>query len=317
MWQSPDDENMALERMQIWTDEGVPSNITIELETITDRLRRDEESPSREHASLRQTVSSTEASANVVSINHSQVTADQTAEFLTPHSLLLDLADTAFLDSLARPLSRGPVPNHSLTSGLWETLGFVSNNTSKNDSDQLLAYRDHIQRQSADVTGSIYIAASSQNTFDNAQAPSYSHTREQDDHESLHERLRKHQAGRVAAISDPEGTDDPSRRKPCPFNKLHSDDDSVNFLCSYPRMMIKPKTYPPFVHHKIYRCDIGQILEPLAKAFCCMGAYHASVKTSQPFVYTMLSSESRMLVHSFVSMVLELCFPKLINHVST
>ncbi|KAL2792990.1 hypothetical protein BJX66DRAFT_339205 [Aspergillus keveii] len=85
----------------------------------------------------------------------------------------------------------------------------------------------------------------------------------------------------------------------CPFAKLTSDLDTIDIICSYPRLMLRPGIYPPFVHHKIYPCAEGEILEPLAKAFCCVGAFYASVKTSEGFVYQLMNNESRRLVNGF------------------
>ncbi|KAL2812983.1 hypothetical protein BJX63DRAFT_432272 [Aspergillus granulosus] len=91
----------------------------------------------------------------------------------------------------------------------------------------------------------------------------------------------------------------PSTSTSCPFHKLTSDLDTVDILCGYPRLMLRPGIYPPFVHHKIYPCAEGEILEPLAKAFCCVGAFYASVKTSEGFVYQLMNNESRRLVNGF------------------
>ncbi|KAL4783847.1 hypothetical protein BJX76DRAFT_357632 [Aspergillus varians] len=85
----------------------------------------------------------------------------------------------------------------------------------------------------------------------------------------------------------------------CPFHKLTSDIDTVDIICSYPRLMLRPGIYPPFVHHKIYPCAEGEILEPLAKAFCCVGAFYASVRTSESFAYSLMNTESRRLVNGF------------------
>ncbi|KAL4863816.1 hypothetical protein BDV12DRAFT_177030, partial [Aspergillus spectabilis] len=85
----------------------------------------------------------------------------------------------------------------------------------------------------------------------------------------------------------------------CPFHKLTSDLDTVDVICSYPRLMLRPGIYPPFVHHKIYPCAEGEILEPLAKAFCCVGAFYASVRTSESFAYSLMNNESRRLVNGF------------------
>ncbi|KAJ0426734.1 hypothetical protein BJY00DRAFT_306731 [Aspergillus carlsbadensis] len=98
-------------------------------------------------------------------------------------------------------------------------------------------------------------------------------------------------------LTSPISTSPPSTS--CPFAKLTSDLDTIDIICSYPRLMLRPGIYPPFVHHKIYPCAEGEILEPLAKAFCCVGAFYASVKTSEGFVYQLMNNESRRLVNGF------------------
>jgi hypothetical protein len=87
----------------------------------------------------------------------------------------------------------------------------------------------------------------------------------------------------------------------CPFHKLNTDDSLVRIVRGYPSIMVRPGTYPPFVHHKLYRCSTGEIAEPLARAFCCIGAFYASVPTSQTFVHSMINEESQKLVKGFVS----------------
>ncbi|KAL3493925.1 hypothetical protein BJX62DRAFT_234781 [Aspergillus germanicus] len=101
----------------------------------------------------------------------------------------------------------------------------------------------------------------------------------------------------VHQLTSPISTSPPSTS--CPFAKLTSDLDTIDIICSYPRLMLRPGIYPPFVHHKIYPCAEGEILEPLAKAFCCVGAFYASVKTSEGFVYQLMNNESRRLVNGF------------------
>lgn len=88
----------------------------------------------------------------------------------------------------------------------------------------------------------------------------------------------------------------------CPFHKLHTDDDLIRMVRNYPSVMVRPGVYPPFVHHKLYRCAAGDIAEPLAKAFCCIGAFYASVPTSETFVYSLINEESNKLVKGFVSL---------------
>ncbi|CAI4214876.1 unnamed protein product [Parascedosporium putredinis] len=85
------------------------------------------------------------------------------------------------------------------------------------------------------------------------------------------------------------------------FPKLYSDDDLVRIISSYPRIMVQPGNYPPFVHHELYRCSTGDVPEPLAKAFCCIGAFYSSVPTSKNYVYTLLNEESGALVKEFMT----------------
>ncbi|EGR45855.1 uncharacterized protein TRIREDRAFT_110658 [Trichoderma reesei QM6a] len=85
----------------------------------------------------------------------------------------------------------------------------------------------------------------------------------------------------------------------CPFHKLKTADELVRTICNYPRIMVRPGEYPPFVHHKVYRCATGEVSEPLARAFCCVGAFYASVPTSETFVYSMINEESRKLIDLF------------------
>ncbi|KAF5553467.1 hypothetical protein FMEXI_2384 [Fusarium mexicanum] len=85
----------------------------------------------------------------------------------------------------------------------------------------------------------------------------------------------------------------------CPFHRLHKDDDLIKMVSNYPSVMLKPGVYPPFVHHKLYRCSAGDVAEPLAKAFCCVGAFYASVPVSETFVYSLINEETNKLVKGF------------------
>lgn len=91
------------------------------------------------------------------------------------------------------------------------------------------------------------------------------------------------------------------RRHSCPFHKVNTDDELVRIVGGYPRVMVRPGVYPPFVHHRLYRCTAGDVSEPLARAFCCIGAFYASVPTSETFVYSLIDEESSKLVKAFVS----------------
>ncbi|SCV48715.1 uncharacterized protein FFB14_10492 [Fusarium fujikuroi] len=85
----------------------------------------------------------------------------------------------------------------------------------------------------------------------------------------------------------------------CPFHRLHKDDDLIKMVSNYPSIMLRPGVYPPFVHHKLYRCSAGDVAEPLAKAFCCVGAFYASVPVSEIFVYSLINEETNKLVKGF------------------
>lgn len=87
----------------------------------------------------------------------------------------------------------------------------------------------------------------------------------------------------------------------CPFHRLHKDDDLIKMVSNYPSIMLRPGVYPSFVHHKLYRCSAGDVAEPLAKAFCCVGAFYASVPVSEIFVYSLINEETNKLVKGFVS----------------
>lgn len=86
-----------------------------------------------------------------------------------------------------------------------------------------------------------------------------------------------------------------------PSPNLNTNHDLVCIIRSYPGLMVRPGTYPPFVHHKLYRCSTGDIAEPLARAFVCIGAFYSSVPTSEAFVYSLMNEESGKLVKGFVS----------------
>lgn len=58
--------------------------------------------------------------------------------------------------------------------------------------------------------------------------------------------------------------------------------------------------YPPFVHHKIYGCEKGDVLKPLANAFCCVSALNAALPSGEAFVHALLNAERERLVRSFV-----------------
>ncbi|PKS07340.1 hypothetical protein jhhlp_005942 [Lomentospora prolificans] len=114
-----------------------------------------------------------------------------------------------------------------------------------------------------------------------------------------HAQSTLHDAVNQATLTLRGRSGDTSRPTARSFHKLHSDEELVRIISSYPRIMVQPGNYPPFVHHKLYRCSTGDIPEPLAKAFCCIGAFYSSVPTSKNYVYTLLNEESGALVKEF------------------
>ncbi|PTB78024.1 hypothetical protein M440DRAFT_1468608 [Trichoderma longibrachiatum ATCC 18648] len=130
--------------------------------------------------------------------------------------------------------------------------------------------------------------------------PSHSHSPSSTDEElsakeSLHDAV-KMATGGGSSLS---GKFEDHGWQRCPFHKLNTADELVRTICNYPRIMVRPGEYPPFVHHKLYRCATGEVSEPLARAFCCVGAFYASVPTSETFVYSMINEESRKLIDLF------------------
>ena len=82
---------------------------------------------------------------------------------------------------------------------------------------------------------------------------------------------------------------------------LFSDNDLIRLVGSYPSLMLQKDFYPPFVHHKLYRCSEGGVAEPLANALCCVSAYVNMVPSSEAFVYQMINRERDRLVRGFHS----------------
>ncbi|KAF2638893.1 hypothetical protein P280DRAFT_64867 [Massarina eburnea CBS 473.64] len=70
-------------------------------------------------------------------------------------------------------------------------------------------------------------------------------------------------------------------------------------LGEYPRMMLLPNFWSPFIHHRLYRCSKGGIAEPLGIALACVSAYSSSVESSFKFVDNMINSQREQLVHGF------------------
>ena len=70
-------------------------------------------------------------------------------------------------------------------------------------------------------------------------------------------------------------------------------------ICDYPKQILRPTFWPPFVHHRHYRCSQGGLAEPIAIALCCVSANLQSVESSLPFVRKMIENEREGLVNDF------------------
>jgi len=89
-----------------------------------------------------------------------------------------------------------------------------------------------------------------------------------------------------------------------PFNgtsyQLDSNKVLTNILLEFPQMMARPGgKYPPFVHHKIYRCEEGDVLKPLAVSFCFVTALNAAFPSGKGFVHSLMNAERDRLLKGF------------------
>lgn len=64
-------------------------------------------------------------------------------------------------------------------------------------------------------------------------------------------------------------------------------------------MMLQPNFWSPFIHHRLYRCSMDGMAEPLGIALACVSAYSSSVESSFEFVDNMISSQRERLVREF------------------
>ena len=76
-------------------------------------------------------------------------------------------------------------------------------------------------------------------------------------------------------------------------------DEITNAICGYPRHMLRPKFWSPFVHHRHYRCWPGGLAEPIAIALCCVAAGLQSVESSVPFICKIINDERDNLINDF------------------
>ena len=82
---------------------------------------------------------------------------------------------------------------------------------------------------------------------------------------------------------------------------LFSMSDIMNVICDYPKHMLRPNFWSPFVHHRHYRCSQGGLAEPIAIALCCVSASRQSVESSNPFVCRMINDQRENLVNDFAA----------------
>ncbi|KAK3367928.1 hypothetical protein B0H63DRAFT_536066 [Podospora didyma] len=89
--------------------------------------------------------------------------------------------------------------------------------------------------------------------------------------------------------------------KSAPY-QARSADNLAKIVWSCPQLMIEAECrQPPFVHHRIYRYHQENMLEPIAKAFCCISADNTSMPSSREFVDKMIWSERNTVVKTFES----------------
>jgi hypothetical protein len=75
--------------------------------------------------------------------------------------------------------------------------------------------------------------------------------------------------------------------------------DLFGIVREYPRMLLQPNFWSPFIHHRLYRCSKDGMAEPLGIALACVSAYSSSVESSFEFVDNMINSQRERLVREF------------------
>lgn len=82
--------------------------------------------------------------------------------------------------------------------------------------------------------------------------------------------------------------------------QMNSNKDLAKMLLEFPQMMARPGgKYPPFVHHRLYRCEEGDVLKPLAIAFCFVAALNAAFPSGKGFVHSLMNAERDQLLKGF------------------
>ncbi|KAI9045032.1 Zn(II)2Cys6 transcription factor domain-containing protein [Aspergillus affinis] len=75
--------------------------------------------------------------------------------------------------------------------------------------------------------------------------------------------------------------------------------DMLGHLREYPGLVLDREFWSPFVHHRLYRCSLGGMAEPMANALACVGAYASCAGSSFGFVNRMINEEREKLVRKF------------------
>lgn len=74
----------------------------------------------------------------------------------------------------------------------------------------------------------------------------------------------------------------------------------AKILLGFPKMMVRNNGgYPPFVHHRLYRCEEGDVQEPLAVVFCCVNSLNTAFPSGKEFVHSLMNAERDRLVKGF------------------
>ena len=84
-----------------------------------------------------------------------------------------------------------------------------------------------------------------------------------------------------------------------PNTQLFGVSEIMKVICDYPKQMLRPNFWSPFVHHRHYRCSKGGLAEPIAIALCCVSANLQSVESSLPFLCKTINAEKERLVAGF------------------
>ncbi|KAL9593696.1 MAG: hypothetical protein Q9219_007429 [cf. Caloplaca sp. 3 TL-2023] len=84
-------------------------------------------------------------------------------------------------------------------------------------------------------------------------------------------------------------------------SRSFSINEVMTVICDYPKQLLRPNFWSPFVHHRHYRCSQGGLAEPIAIALCCVSANQQYAESSLPFLCNLISTERERLVKEFPS----------------